>query len=208
VETEHKKQANNPLNPVAVKNYDTVTPTNEKIEQLVKLVESIGLCMFVTRNKEGSLVSRAMSPRKPSLHGVHCFYFFSNNMSQKDFEVDMDPNVNLSFISTSTREWISISGEAKHVKDTTLKQMMWDTDIIPWLGDLKDGIHDGTINDPRLALIEVTTKSVRFSVKEDPEIVRMFNVVKGMFTGEAPKVSSDKELTEQELHGHRLTTKV
>jgi len=70
------------------------------------------------------------------------------------------------------------------------------------------GFHDGTINDPRLALIEVTTKSVRFSVKEEPEIVRMFNVVKGMWTGEAPKVSSDKELTEEELHGHRLTTKV
>jgi len=173
--------------------------TDEKIQQLTYLIESIGVCMFTTRDEAGHLVSRAMYPRKIRDHSVKIFYFFSNSHSCKDVELENNADVNLAFISPATREWISISGQARHVLDKELKRTLWGTDIVEWIGDLKDGIHDGSVNDPRLALIAVTASSIRFSVKEDIQIVRMFNVVKGIVTGEAPKLTPDKQLSPQEL---------
>lgn len=45
-------------------------------------------------------------------------------------------------------EWVSISGKAELSKDRTKVAKYYSPTLKAWLGDLGDGIHDGSPNDP------------------------------------------------------------
>ena len=45
-------------------------------------------------------------------------------------------------------EWVSISGKAELSKDRPKVEKYYSPTLKAWLGDLGDGIHDGSPNDP------------------------------------------------------------
>lgn len=162
---------------------------------------------------------------QPDEHTPADLWFFANNASHKFEELEADPNVNLAFCKESTSEWISVSGKAKVVNDRekikqlykpTIKVCMQTATakivlmvltvrgvIQPWFGDLKDGVHDGGPNDPRVSLIFVEAETVHYSKKDTPTPVQIWNIAKGIITGEPRKVSADRNLDTQELQHAR-----
>ncbi|KAG9303055.1 hypothetical protein G9A89_022144 [Geosiphon pyriformis] len=184
------------------KNEDNNVPIGVKLDDLYKLIDGINVCMLTTRRSDGSLVSRAMQTRTRS--PASDIWFIANNQSHKFEEILTDPNVNVAYLRQSTGEWVSVSGMARVDNDREMIKKLYAADIKAWIGDLGDGIHDGSASDPRISLIFVEAQSVSYSKKDRPTIVQWFNIVKGMVTGEPPKVTADRQLDQDELKSSRF----
>ncbi|RUP29957.1 hypothetical protein BC936DRAFT_138671 [Jimgerdemannia flammicorona] len=184
-----------------------VTETDKKLEDLYGLIKGIKSCMMTTRRRDGSLVSRAMTPREPNPKAAD-FWFFSNNASHKHDELTLDPQVNLSFFNTQTCEWVSVSGVARQVSDRDKIKELYQPDVKTWLGDLDDGVHNGGPEDPRLSLIFVEARTVHYNLQDIATPVKYFNIVRGMITREPPKVAAEHDLSKTELEAARRAEKV
>jgi general stress protein 26 len=178
------------------KNKDNDVPLEKKLDDLYKLIDGIETAMFTTRRQDGSLVSRAMQTQRRTA-GID-LWFMTNWNAEKLDEIALDPHVNLSYYRDRTREWVSVSGRAIISRDRNLIRGLYQPDWKAWLGD-EGGANDGSAEDPRIALILVTADSVTYSKKDRPMPVVLFNLVKGMITGEPPKVADLRELSADEL---------
>lgn len=173
------------------KNADNEVPLEKKLDDLYALIDGIEVAMFTTRRPDGQLVSRAMEVQERTA-GTD-LWFMTNWESHKLEELATDPHVNLAFFKDRTREWVSVSGSAIISRDKKLIRELYKPDWKAWLGD-QGGERDGGPNDPRIALILVEATSVTYSKKDRPAPVVLFNLVKGMLTGEPPKVADLREL--------------
>jgi general stress protein 26 len=171
-------------------------PLEKKLEDLYDLIDGIETAMLTTRRPDGSLVSRAMQTQRRTA-GVD-LWFMANWFSDKLDEIATDPNVNVSYYRDRTREWVSVSGRATISRDRQLVRGLYQPDWKAWLGDI-GGDRDGSAEDPRIALILVSAESVTYSKKDRPTPVVLFNVVKGMITGEPPKIADLREVSADEL---------
>lgn len=61
----------------------------------------------------------------------------------------------MSFIGSEKGEWASISGEASIVTDRVAVRKWYNPLLKGWLGDLKDGVHDGGPEDPRIGIMNI-----------------------------------------------------
>ena len=84
------------------------------------------------------------------------FLFLANNHSQKFKDIEHDSTVTLGFNNSSNTDWISVTGKASTASnsDPRIKEI-WNRGNAAWFGDLGDGKHDGSADDPRMTLIEV-----------------------------------------------------
>jgi general stress protein 26 len=178
------------------KNKDNEVPLEKKLDDLYALIDGIEVAMFTTRRPDGQLVSRAMQVQERTA-GTD-LWFMTNWESHKLEELATDPHVNLAFYKDRTREWVSVSGSAIISRDRKLVRELYKPDWKAWLGD-QGGERDGGTKDPRIALILVEATSVMYSKKDRPAPVVLFNLVKGMLTGEPPKVADLRELGAAEI---------
>lgn len=88
------------------------------------------------------------------------FLFLANAHSQKFDDLEKGPSeANISFVNSSNQDWVSITGEAVTTSnsDPRIKEV-WSKGAAAWFGDLKDGVHTGGPEDPRMKLIEIKAK--------------------------------------------------
>jgi general stress protein 26 len=179
------------------KNRDEQVPLEKKLDDLYELIDGIETAMITTRRADGSLVSRAMQTQRRT-SGTD-LWFMTNIESEKFEELALDPHVNVSYYRDRTREWVSVSGHAILSQDRDLIEALYKPDWKAWLGDTGDGRRDGGPRDPRIVLILVETDSVVYSKNDRPMPLALFQVVRGMITGEPPKVANLRELDATEL---------
>ena len=179
------------------KNRDNDVPTEKKLDDLYKLIDGIEVAMFTTRRADGYLVSRPMQVQERRTGSD--IWFWTNGDSHKLEELASDPHVNLAFYKDRTREWVSVSGTAKLSRDKNLIREFYSPDWRAWLGD-EGGERDGGPGDPRIVLILIEAHSATYSIKDRPAPLQLFSVVKGMITGDAPKMADQRELGERELY--------
>ena len=179
------------------KNTDNEVPLEKKLDDLYALIDGIEIAMFTTRRPDGQLVSRAMQVQERTA-GTD-LWFMTNIESHKLEELATDPHVNLGFYKDGTREWVSVSGSAIISRDKNLIRELYKPDWRAWLGD-EGGERDGSPDDPRIALVLVEAHSVTYSKKDRPKPVQLFSLVKGMITGQPPKMADLRELGERELY--------
>jgi general stress protein 26 len=179
------------------KNEDNDVPTEKKLDDLYTLIDGIEVAMFTTRRADGYLVSRPMQVQERRTGSD--LWFMTNLESHKLEELATDPHVNLGFYRDRTREWVSVSGTAIISRDKAMIHDLYAADWKAWLGD-QGGDRDGGPDDPRIALILVEAHSVTYSKKDRPAPLALFSVVKGMITGDTPKVSDLREVNERELY--------
>ena len=177
---------------------ETDVPTGKKIEDLYALVEGIEIAMFTTRRPDGHLVSRPMDTQGRSAGAD--FWFATDIETHKMEELEFDPHVNLSFYRDKSREWVSVSGRARVVRDRAKSHELYKPDWRAWFGD-EGGERDGGPDDPRIGLIAVDADSVVYMVNNTPRPVVLFEVVKGMITGTQPDVGETHILSGSEIHG-------
>ena len=161
------------------------------LERLHQLIEKIEIAMLTTRRADGLLVSRPMATQARAAGAD--LWFVTEKASPKLIEIGDDPNVNLSYYKDRTREWISVAGRARIVTDRSKIRELYRPDWRAWFGD-EGGKADGTPDDPRMVLIGIDVQVAHYLELTKPQPVILFEVVKGMVTGKAPKMPDTKEV--------------
>ena len=180
---------------------DDQVPTAKKLEDLYALVDGIEIAMFTTRRPDGHLVSRPMATQQHT-EGTD-FWFVTDIDTHKMDELETDPHVNLAFYKDRTREWVSVSGTARISRDRAKIHELYAPDWRAWFGD-EGGARDGGPDDPRIALILVEAHSVVYQKSDRPQPLVMFELVKGIVTGQPPKTGDLRYMGEGELHSGAL----
>ena len=72
-----------------------------------------------------------------------------------------------------------------------------------WVGDLGDGTHDGSENDPRIGVIKVEAKTATYATSRGNPISRGIEIVQGAITGNAAQVNKLREISESEISSWR-----
>ena len=178
------------------KNADNEVPLEKKLDDLYALIDGIETAMMTTRRPDGHLVTRPMQVQRRTA-GTD-LWFVTNVESEKLEELATDPHVNLGFYKDRTREWVSVSGTAVITKDKRLIHDLYQPDWRAWFGD-EGGARDGGPDDPRLALILVEAHSVHYSKSNRPMPLVLFEVAKGIVTGQPPKVADERSLSQSEI---------
>ena len=155
--------------------------------------------------------STAIEPTQLSL------FFIANNASHKFDEIKHDSHVNVSFYDQKSTGWASVSGVAKVSQDKDLIKKFWSPvfvcdprtlynaladrsgRITSFFGDLKDGTHDGSLDDPRVSLIEVVPSEIRYWVSSSSAIGRTAEIAYGALTGKARAPGESRTISDAEV---------
>ena len=71
--------------------------------------------------------------------------------------------------------------------------------ITSFFGDLKDGTHDGSLDDPRVSLIEVVPSEIRYWVSSSSAVGRTAEIAYGALTGEARAPGESRTISDAEV---------
>jgi len=191
-----------PADPYMAKNKDTDVSTQDKVDALERFVSAAKFGMMTTRDtSSGRLVSRCMAVAGKESGGTD-FLFFTNTESHKTDELKSDPHVNLSFIDSSG-QWASVSGMTTIETDRTLIKKHYSPTLKAWMGDLGDGKHDGSADDPRVGILRVRMDTTTYSLTDRTLLGRLAEIAKGTVTGEAPDINKIREIGEDEVKAWR-----
>jgi general stress protein 26 len=166
--------------------------SDKRVDELRKLVRDIEVAMMTTRRADGHLVSRPMAIQKDA-PGAD-FWFVTARDTDKVAELAADPHLNLGFYNNRTREYVSVAGTAVLTDDRALIHRLYAPDWKAWFED-QGGAQDGSADDPRLFLIGVKAASAHFLNIDKPQVVVLFELLKGMVTGQAPDLGEEQEVT-------------
>ncbi|OAP56410.1 hypothetical protein AYL99_09589 [Fonsecaea erecta] len=174
----------------------------EKVNALNDFVRSSKFGMMTTRIADsGLLVSRCMALAAQESGGVDLL-FHTNTESGKTSDLSSDEHVNISFL-TPSGSWASISGTASIITDRATVQKYYTPTLKTWLGDLGDGTHDGSENDPRIGVIKVKALTATYALPKGTMLGRGVEMVKGAVTGEVANVNELREIDQQEMEQWR-----
>lgn len=170
--------------------------TREKLGQLYELIDDIEIALMTTRRSDGSLVSRPMATQARA-EGTD-LWFVTNAETAKIDELETDPHVNLAYYKNGTYEFVSVSGIARLSRDPQRIRELYSPDWRAWFGD-EGGARNGGPEDPRLVLVLVEAQSATYLKARHGKALTLFNVVKGVVTGERADVGTQGELNRAEL---------
>lgn len=186
-----------PADPYTKANSDDA-PLEQKVTDLSDFVSACKFGMLTTRDAgSGRLVSRCMAVAAKESGGVDLL-FHTNTESSKTDELQGDEHVNISFLNGSG-EWASVSGTATVETDRELVKKHYSPILKTWLGDLGDGKHDGSENDPRIGVIRVKAVSAVYAIVAKNIISRAVEVAQGAITGKPAEINKLREITETEI---------
>src|SRR5215813_6370951 len=155
------------------------------LEELWELVEGIEVAMLTTRRADGHMVSRPMATQRRSAGAD--FWFVTMEGLPKVREITEEPKVNLSYYRDRTKEWVSVSGVAKILRDRAKIRRLWSPDWKIWFPD-EGGEKNGGRDDPRILLIAVNARSAQYMTLEKPQPLILFELVKRKLTGKTPEM--------------------
>lgn len=172
------------------------TPTDKKLDELYDLIDDMEIALMTTRRPDGHLVTRPMATQDRGPLGD--LWFVTNIETDKTDEIEHDAHVSLGYYDDGTKEWVSVSGTATITQDRAKIRELYAPDWKAWFGD-EGGDRDGGPDDPRLALIAVDAHTVHYMKAKHSRPVTLFEIAKGVVTGDAPDLGREEHLSESEL---------
>ena len=169
--------------------------TDNRTDELYRLIEGIEIAMFTTRRADGHLVSRPMATQARSAGAD--LWFVTEKSTDKLDELTADAHVNVAYYNMKSREFVSVSGTARVVDDRSKIRELYRPDWKAWFPG--DEQQSGTPDDPRITLIAVEASTAVYLKIDKPKPVVLFEVVKGMVTGSTPDLGEVQQLSGAEL---------
>ena len=158
-----------------------MTPsTDEDIETINKIIQSVKFATVTTRTPDGDLVSRPLAVLAHDFDGT--VWFFTQDPSSKTDDIMSDPHVNVAYADGASV--VSLSGTATVSRDQARIDEFWN----PWA----EAWFDGGREDPTVALLQVEASSAEYWHIDKPAVVRGFEVIKAIVTKTAPDVGENK----------------
>lgn len=105
----------------------------------------------------------------------------------------------MSFLDPVSGAWASIAGSASVISDPAVVEKYYSPTLKAWLGDMGDGVHDGSSTDPRIGVIKLEAKLATHVVSRKGILGRAVDTVKGAVQGSVPAINSIRELSLEEL---------
>jgi general stress protein 26 len=174
-----------------------------KIADLGKFVTDAKFGMMATRSAGSErLVSRCMALAGTENNGVDLI-FHTNTESGKTDDLASDPHVNMSFLN-ATGEWASISGHAEVITDRDAVRKYYSPTLKAWLGDLGDGVHDASEDDPRIGIVKLTAETATYALSKKGQIMQAVEVVQSAVRGKPAEVNRLRHVSEEEFGAWRV----
>jgi hypothetical protein len=96
---------------------------------------------------------------------------------------------------------VSYDAAAKVSQDRELIKAHWNKAQHPgYFGDLKDGKHDGTYNDPRVSIIEIIPDEIRYWVSSKHTLLKTAQVALAAVTGNGTAPGELRIITKAEVN--------
>ena len=199
----HASTGDAPADPHKAVNRDDDVSLETKVGDLVHFMTKCKFGMMTTRDAtSGTLDSRCMAIAATETGGVDLL-FYTNTESHKTDELASDPHINISF-SNPSGEWASIAGKAQiAADDRELIKKHYNPSLRAWVGDLGDGVHDGSANDPRIAIIRVRADTATYSITSTGLLGHAAEVARGAITGKPAHVNKLRELSRENIERWR-----
>ncbi|KAI9796714.1 MAG: hypothetical protein M1835_003295 [Candelina submexicana] len=192
-----KGEVDSQTDPTIAKQFDTTTPKHEQIEEFYKTVDGLKVGLLSTNRPGIGPVARSMAIAQRK--GPD-FYFLANKHSQKFKDLDNDKTVQITFQNSSSQDWASVTGEATLAShDTPKVKDLYSPTMKAWFGDLGDGVHNGTADDPRMAVIEVTSKFIVYWKSTVGTLGFLKEVGVGALKGEVAQTGITRHLEEADI---------
>ncbi|WP_428310374.1 pyridoxamine 5'-phosphate oxidase family protein [Hydrocarboniphaga sp.] len=149
-------------------------PNAEQLKHLRKLVEKAKVGMFTT-------IDRAQELRSRPLHTVQMdddgsLWFVVATASPKTQEVnEHEGKVCLAYANHGDQEYVSITGHASLVRDSAMKEKIWNKMIDVWFpkGD----------KDPNVAMLKVVPERAEYWDGPSNTVTQLYAFAKAMATG-------------------------
>ena len=197
----HSSEVSSKTDPSVAKQWDTETSKHDQIEEFYKTVDGLKIGLLTTHRPHIGLVSRSMGIAKRE--GPD-FYFLANMHSQKFSDLEHSKDVQITFQNSSSQDWVSITGTATIVSNSDPKiKELYSTSVSAWFGDLGDGVHNGTADDPRMAMIEVKARYVAYWKSTVTSVGFLKEVAQAAMTGSVANTGVMRQLTEEDLQHAR-----
>ncbi|RDA89647.1 hypothetical protein CP533_4475 [Ophiocordyceps camponoti-saundersi (nom. inval.)] len=194
-----------PADPYKKANLDDAD-VKTKITDLVDFMTACKFSMMTTHEAStNNLVSRCMALAATETGGIDLL-FHTNTESGKTNDIASDSHINISFINASG-EWASVSGTAAIVTDRDLVKKHYTPALKAWVGDLGDGKHDGSENDPRLGVVRVKMTFATYALVAKNLLGRAAEVVQGAVSGKPAHTNKLREITPKEVEQWRSVAK-
>lgn len=143
---------------------------NDELGHVADLVKDIHVAMLTSRNREGALVSRPMSPLDMDAEGT--VWFFTDLRSSK---VGQREAMNLSFTDLDHGTYVSVSGRATVVTDRAQIARLWTPMAKPGFPDGPDSEH--------LGLLAFVPESADYWDAPNSKMVRAFSALASIMAG-------------------------
>jgi general stress protein 26 len=157
---------------------------NKDLEKMAELVKDIRVAMLVTMDEEGELRSRPMHTHEIQEEGV--LYFFTEEDSPKIHELDSHKKVNISYMDRDDQIYVSVSGNAYHIKDKNKIYELWTPYLKAWFPKGKD--------DPKICLLRVEITKAEYWDAPGNKMVQLAGMAKAVISGEEYKPGENKKI--------------
>jgi general stress protein 26 len=146
---------------------------DEGIKKMKELAMAAKICHFVTDLGTKPLNSRPMSTQDVDDEGN--FWFFSPKSSNKNEEIDEDPDVQLLYSNSGNSEYLSVYGIAEVIRDRSKVDELWSPIVKAWFNEGK--------NDPELTLIRVRPSNAYYWDTKNNKMVQLIKIAAGAIAG-------------------------
>jgi len=143
------------------------------IEQVAELIRGIRVAMLTTVDGDGELHSRPMATQDVDFDGT--VWFFTQATSEKVADLERDARVNVAYTDVDRARYVSLFGAARLVHDRQKMKDLWNPLLKAWF--------PGGLDDPELALVEVTVTGGEYWDAPSSRLVRLALLVRGALTG-------------------------
>lgn len=187
--------------PSVSKQYDNDTPKDQQVQDFYKTVDSLKTSLLTTIRPGVGPVARSMAVAKrigPD------FLFIANTHSRKFEDIENSKEALVTFQNSSTQDWVSITGTITVASnnDPRIKEL-YNPMLSAWFGDLGDGVHTGTAEDPRMALIEVKSKYISYWNSKVTSLGFLKEVGLASLTGKVADTGVQRELSQKDIEAAR-----
>ncbi|MCJ1456308.1 hypothetical protein MMC28_006668 [Mycoblastus sanguinarius] len=189
------------IDPTLSNQWDDTTPKKDQIQEFYKTVDGLKIGLLTTIRDNIGPVSRSMAIAKrvgPD------FLFLANKHSTKFSDLEQNKTAQVTFQNSSSQDWVSVSGTVVTTAndDPRIKEL-YSKGTSAWFGDLGDGVHNGTADDPRMAIIEVKAKYISYWKSTVTSLGFMKEVAQASFTGQVANTGVQRQLVEKDIEEMR-----
>lgn len=134
------------------------------------------------------------------------FLFLANKHSNKFTDLANNKQAQVTFQNSSSQDWVSITGVcATSSNDDPRIKELYSKGTAAWFGDLGDGTHNGTAEDPRMALIEVKAKYISYWKSTVSSLGFVKEVAQASFTGQVANTGVQRQFVQEDIEAMRKT---